>query len=376
MGKTENVADELLNKKPSKTKIIAGILASLVVAIAAGGYHYWTNSPAYALKKVAESIQNRDSASFHAYVQVDKVLESAVDDIIGSTMREQSEDESELGAIGSALGAKMIEAFKPQIRAMAKTYIDDFFNSRNSDSKEIPTKSSTKKPNKFAKKFGNFSLEHAFKDIEYLKTNGNVCNVGLKFFDKDIEKDLLVDIKLEKTHQWQIVKITNLNSILNEIKVAKEKIVSDHNSGIKAQLKSFVSFSNSKKRNEQDKWGISQKIIISTKVKNISDKQIKKLTASAKILGPEGDIIGSLLVSANKIPNPNQDPAEFAWEKSINSFISKDLKMFKASPDSKIEFEVQEVRFGDGSTIKMAESIYEIKKNKDTEQKQTPPLSH
>ncbi|MBT8406279.1 MAG: DUF2939 domain-containing protein, partial [Deltaproteobacteria bacterium] len=51
------------------------ITVALLVVVLAGGFYYFTGTPRYSLYKLGRAVKNHDSAEFHKYVDVDRIVD-------------------------------------------------------------------------------------------------------------------------------------------------------------------------------------------------------------------------------------------------------------------------------------------------------------
>jgi hypothetical protein len=120
--------------EPRNFKLLAISVASLVVLLAIG-FYYFSGTPRYSLYKISRAFKNHDSAEFHKYVDVDRIV-----DHLASFAVEQAAAEMERGMptgdwqgpgqefdkeLAMMMLPQLLEALKPQIKQAITELIEN-----------------------------------------------------------------------------------------------------------------------------------------------------------------------------------------------------------------------------------------------------------
>ena len=121
------------------SKILA-ISIALVVAFLAAGFYYFSGTPRYSLYKMSRAYKNRDSAEFHKYLDIDRIVDHLAKYAVEQALAEMEENQptGDWGRPGPQFDKelammmlpKMLEALKPQIRQQITELIENGHDDR------------------------------------------------------------------------------------------------------------------------------------------------------------------------------------------------------------------------------------------------------
>lgn len=240
-------------------RLIEGLIYPLFfLTVALGlGYWYWTTTPSYALSQIVASVKNKDCDTFERYVDIDSIVYRAIDDILRGPARESGM----FGNLDQNIGVGIIGFFKPEIADIARAQITSFINKGtdlpglSAPENGTPEKASAQeiqqaddsnfasyeKPhqyslNKYAKEFKvkrqlyEYGLsKDGFHGVDYLKTAGPITLVGIKFHSPKLNRDFIVELKMEDAGgYWRITELSNLNDLISLYLETRDKIGSFH----------------------------------------------------------------------------------------------------------------------------------------------------
>jgi hypothetical protein len=130
------------------SKVLA-ISIALVVAFLAAGFYYFSGTPRYSLYRMSRAYKNRDSAEFHKYLDIDRIVDHLAKYAVEQALAEMEETQptGDWGRPGPQFDKelammmlpKMLEALKPQIRQQ----ITELIENGNDDRKGSPLLGST-----------------------------------------------------------------------------------------------------------------------------------------------------------------------------------------------------------------------------------------
>lgn len=117
-------------------KKFLAILCVFVLLAAAGGwfaYNKWKTGPSYSLIQAGLALKNNDKAAIEQYIDLDGVLNNAVDIFVEEGIKQASAEEKDNGVALMAMG--FISALKPQMVAAMKESVlkavDEAKNDKN-----------------------------------------------------------------------------------------------------------------------------------------------------------------------------------------------------------------------------------------------------
>lgn len=238
-------------------------------------YWYWTTTPSYALSQIVGAVKNRDCETFEKYVDIESIAYRAIDDVLHGPARESGM----FGNFDSMIGVGIIGLFKPEIAEIAKTQVLKFIEAGTLSKSLVEA---TKSANPFAKKdepapavtssqegaadinseqqeespsavfehrrsgFSDSSIgkyakklkvqnqlkayglsKKGFKGIDYIKIEGATAFVGFKFHSDKLDRDIVIEIKMEDAGgYWRVTELSNLNDLINTYIETKDKVES------------------------------------------------------------------------------------------------------------------------------------------------------
>lgn len=183
------------------------VIIGLIVALAAGFYFgYWTKTPAYAAGEIQQALQKKDLQLFKERVNMEKVYSYAIDDILDELKADNLPEHKIAAAIVKGLKQEIItelihrteSSFEMKTR-QSKSFLDD------------PVESITA----YA---GSAAL--SMTDVLNVEEQGNSAIVKVKIHDKDLNKDFIWHVQMEKdiNGSWTAVRVLNLKEYLKERK--------------------------------------------------------------------------------------------------------------------------------------------------------------
>ena len=183
------------------------VIIGLIVALATGFYFgYWTKTPAYAAGEIQQALQKKDLQLFKERVNMEKVYSYAIDDILDELKADNLPEHKIAAAIVKGLKQEIITelihrteiSFETETR-QGKSFLDE------------PVASITA----YA---GSAAL--SMTDVLNVEEQGNSAIVKVKIHDKDLNKDFIWHVQMEKdiNGSWTAVRVLNLKEYLKERK--------------------------------------------------------------------------------------------------------------------------------------------------------------
>lgn len=217
----------------SKIKLISIITLICIIATSAWYFVYYTKTPEYSLGLIKESVEKHDVAKFNKHVDLDSILSRGYDDLFSAMIESDksmsSQGKSFIAGFAQMFKATFINGFKDNIKRYVETGSWEEKQSQDDTSKNAQ---SNKSPDKISSSTSNLKKSD-FKGIAYTKKDGKVATIGLKLYDKDINKESILDVKMRELDDgtWQVAELANLKeyilSIENEKNEQLRKYISD-----------------------------------------------------------------------------------------------------------------------------------------------------
>lgn len=183
------------------------VIIGLIVALAAGFYFgYWTKTPAYAAGEIQQALQKKDLQLFKERVNMEKVYSYAIDDILDELKADNLPEHK--------IAAAIVKGLKQEIITELIHRTESSFEMKTRQSKSFldePVESITA----YA---GSAAL--SMTDVLNVEEQGNSAIVKVKIHDKDLNKDFIWHVQMEKdiNGSWTAVRVLNLKEYLKERK--------------------------------------------------------------------------------------------------------------------------------------------------------------
>ncbi len=199
-----------------KKKLIL-LISVIAVVISFCGYlafNYWKNTPEYSMMKIIESIKEHDVELFNKYVDMENATNRLIDDIMEISINKmQSQNQWE--KLGQEIGKGLVNFIKPQIVSNFKGQVERYIETGDF----VNTEGGQEQANIFSLQELQSRIGNTFKKIKFRKSEGKIALLGIVIFNKNLGKEVTIDLKFRKKEQgyWQLVEISNISKLLEEI---------------------------------------------------------------------------------------------------------------------------------------------------------------
>jgi hypothetical protein len=202
------------------------LLLLLVLAIG-GGYFYYQSlkaGPQFALAQVANAARTHDMATFEKYVDVNSVTGNLIDQV--------ADQSSALGMLnpGGFAFKSALRMLKPQLAQVARKEIQQFVETGSLQGAAGGAASQEGMNISLAGLAGKVaSADSKFKDVAYVKEEGEQALVGIEFTQPKYDTTMVVELKmLNRGNHWQITEITNTGDLLKHVaRLEKKRLLGD-----------------------------------------------------------------------------------------------------------------------------------------------------
>ncbi len=205
-----------------KKLVLIGLIIILLLVSGFLGHTYWLSArPEYALWQVGRSMKKRDLRLFRKYVELDAIIEQAVDDVVRFAAAQAAAERLSQPASASAPPTQQASPITRELlirtlRDQIKEYV------RSGKVEQTPALP-------FEEAAGSkllavilplqSRLGQLCQNFEHVKIKGKSASVGVMLFDQEIGEEFLVELKLqrERGNYWQLVAIANGFELLQRI---------------------------------------------------------------------------------------------------------------------------------------------------------------
>jgi hypothetical protein len=184
--------------------------------------------------------------------------------------------------------------------------------------------------------------------------------VGLGFRNAELDADLVLELKMrDMGGYWQLAEFSNLIDLLQEITSLQTARLAEVNEPIRQEISQTLQVDRAKKTNRSDRWGISKYVAIEISVRNKSTREVTGFSAAIRLLDSTGELVKEVNISDNDRIAPSKT-GRGVWRIDVNMFDASDNRLYDL-PSEQVRFEVafKRVVFGDGSELKLFESLDE-----------------
>ena len=184
------------------------IILTLILSLVAFYYSFWRNTPVYSLALVKTAIENNDLVEFNRRVDLDRLLESAYDDMADSLI-EQSLGKSNLINLlkGKELAKQASRLAKSKVVDFAKKRIEQYVAGNGTDGDALVEKSGLRNVD-----FTFFdSLGFGAAVVEYTNIEGKKAIMGVRLYPRGMDTDFIMQLEMERVDGvWRLERIRNM----------------------------------------------------------------------------------------------------------------------------------------------------------------------
>ena len=324
--------------------IVAGAIGGLI------GYAQIKKAPANSINVIRNTINSRNVEEFHKLVDVDKILDTAADEILLEKMEEDK----------TAYSVQQVaEVYNNEIKP-------DFINVTKNAIDEYITSSKITFPNPLQTNAQRW-LKHSemtsciIENISKPIITGNTATAIVYFRNTSLKFSFELELDLErlsgKENGWRIVNVKGFEDYNKALKRALAKKLNSLNAPIYAKMDEIINVKELNARiGEGDEYGFSQTLKIAMKAEVKSAKPLSKILG--KIIIDDGqDRENSAPFTIDMAYHP-QGLQTFNVDKVLNPFVRGDVNIMKRGlKRSQLTVEINEIIFLDGTNIKALDKL-------------------
>lgn len=172
-------------------------------------------SPQYSLKQLEKAMDEQDVVAFNKYLDLDAVVDNFIDET-WQYYASNGEVGNKWSDIRNEIGNSLLSVVKPGLKEIIKGEVIDYIATGewiNNKSKNDNGVSSII-INIFKDRIDPDAWDK--KTINYSEVEDQLAYVGLTYYDKNIDSNFLIELKLRNMKgYWQVIEIVNIPQILN-----------------------------------------------------------------------------------------------------------------------------------------------------------------
>ncbi len=174
-------------------------------------------SPQYSLKQLKKAIANNDTVTFDKYVDLDRTVEAAIDQIWQYYSNPVADSrKNPWFDIRNEIGSTLLSVVKPNLKEIIKKEIHSYTSQGKWE--DAISQDENRLVSVFVKKVKKIVNpdDWEFQSINYIEIENDVASLGLTYYDRTKQSNFIVEVKMRKmSGYWQIIEITNVNQLLN-----------------------------------------------------------------------------------------------------------------------------------------------------------------
>jgi hypothetical protein len=219
--------------------------AALVLVLLAGGGTAWTShvgSPEYSLRHVQKAVEAKNRLRFESVVDLDRVLHSAVDQMLAQATAQSMSEGEGLEALGAALGSSLVAQMKPAlIQALRSSILGAVDQGDLAAAWSQRDSSSAVNPAAMADGIGVAPAQ--FAGVNRTVREGDIALVGLRFRQDLLDTTLVLNLRMERAgKRWRIVAVENLDVYMRDLERLREAHLVTESDKERARLAEVLSF--------------------------------------------------------------------------------------------------------------------------------------
>ena len=238
-------------------KLIACIVAIVLIICGVGGYFYYKRTPTYSLQLIQQAVKDHNWEKFSQHVDTKDLADSAFNDIIDIALEEDknhrfTNDKNKTFVTG------MVQLIKPMVTGVLENAIKEYVETgtvknKFSSKKDDDNTSTGKSAKSSSKANGNNPANEIigktrvddlkFTGVKDTTTDGSVSTVTIGLHDEAENTDYELKLRMVQRDDgtWKLTKVDNLKEFFHALKEIEKKKLAELNRDLQAQLDESLS---------------------------------------------------------------------------------------------------------------------------------------
>ncbi len=220
---------------------------ALTIILLASGIGYWgyQGTPSYAMGQIESAVEHGNRLRFQQYVDLDRFLPTAVDQLMSQSVMDQATDDNASGfeALGSALGTALADQFKPALVQMLRSAVLEGVENGRLDRLFAEDSAGAAEAEIDVAEIGasTGATPQSFVGIGEITKEGDVALVELRFEQAHLDTTAALHLRMEReARRWRVVEPENLDSYLRTIKSLQAAHLAELNAEQKSEVERHV----------------------------------------------------------------------------------------------------------------------------------------
>lgn len=337
----------------NQKKIGIGAIAAVLCCLA---YYflYWVKTPAYSLNIIREAAQKHDVTTFEKHVDLDSIGPKFVDDMIVAQAEITGNN-----ILSNPLAAGFIQALKPSLVSFIKN--ETLKAVRGEDISKDNVKEKDDK-NAMAKDVSKKLVKptNEVKDVSVISKEGNTALVGIKIFDKSVDGDYTVKLKMSQLDdgKWRVKEIANTPEFMVQIDKLYKAKLEKLNKPIREELSKAVATTNSSMTSGSDNnpFFATNWIKYNLSYQNNSGKNIVHFRTHNMIIDSNNKIVRTKYLNY-KHPYPAGKTLDLTYRDKLNPFFDDEKALINNLEGKKLVSEIDYIKYEDGKEVQILTEI-------------------
>ena len=341
----------------NRKKVFLGLLIAILGALAFY-FFYWTKTPQYSITLIQQAVKNHNVDKFERYVDLDTLYGRAYDDFISKSVVPKNDAEK----VASAFATGIMQMFKPTVvSALKDATLKEISGTQKLEASAKQQKGDVKEGiNKISAANKNAEI----KNISVISKESEVANVGITLYDKELNSDFILKVKMNKLEngEWRVKEITNLIEYLESVKNAEIKKIKERDRIVKETIDKYikVQLKNAEVMGTGGPSGLIKKNVlqISAELSNLTDQTLKDIKVYAKINRKDGVHVKTEDFSIVEVITAKQNRSITTYS-VLNTSNSNERNLIRDNLSNYIiELHIMSLKTAEGTVIERPKEIF------------------
>ena len=337
-------------------KIIAVLVAVLVIAAGVGGYIYYKRTPTYSLTLIQDAVKEHNWEKFSHHVDVKELSDSVFDDFIMAAM----EEDKTMDSSAKQMAAGFAQMFKPMLTNAVENALKEYVEKGQVGKNDSEEKKGQEQPAEAATD-NLVNSAHAnevkFTGVKSTSTDGDLATVALGIRNDKLGRDFELKVSMSQLEDgtWKVRKISNLKEFLKNVQEAEKAKLAELNKPIQDEIDAAVKLGSfAGQVRQEDSFGLSYKLLLTGTAEFSGSKALDSLTGEIMMTDSQGE--STVIHYTYKVSGASNGTEQMQLVKDLNIF--SDSRLIKARGQGyKYEARVTAMKYKDGSEVKLLEKL-------------------
>ena len=336
-------------------KVLLILVPFVIVALLAGtfgAYTYYKKLPAYSMKLIRSSISNHDWETFHTYVDVDNIVETAAGELLVERMEKLEKDTAAYSM--QQMSDTYEQEIKPEfIQVVSKAFEDYISRGRI----KFPEGRQLTETERLLKKDRINSMQ--IVSISKPSVSNGEGRMLIEYSNPDLKTSFEMEAQLaqQPDGMWKITGVSGWKECAKAIDKALVARLDRANAPIRQKMDDIVNVKEVRAEiGPRDEYGFSETLSMKMKAEVKSDQPLSAIIGRIDIDVPDGeDAFAPFEIDMNFKPQGLQT---FEIDKVLNPFVRSDVKIMRNGLTRKaFHAEITGIVYRDGTRLELLTAL-------------------